>query len=70
MEFKLLQFLIENRGEVHSRDKLLDEVWGYDAMPSTERLTFISPGSAKTRRQSEISAVYSNRSRLGYKFAA
>lgn len=35
MEFKLLQFLIENRGNVHSRDKLLDEVWGYDAMPST-----------------------------------
>jgi two-component system, OmpR family, alkaline phosphatase synthesis response regulator PhoP len=35
MEFKLLQFLIENRGVVHSRDKLLDEVWGYDAMPST-----------------------------------
>jgi DNA-binding response OmpR family regulator len=35
MEFKLLQFLIENRGAVHSRDKLLDEVWGYDAMPST-----------------------------------
>ncbi len=35
MEFKLLQFLIENRGELHSRDKLLDEVWGYDAMPST-----------------------------------
>jgi len=35
MEFKLLQFLIENRGNVHTRDKLLDEVWGYDAMPST-----------------------------------
>ncbi len=35
MEFKLLHFLIENRGAVHSRDKLLDEVWGYDAMPST-----------------------------------
>ena len=35
MEFKLLQFLIENRGMVHSRDELLDEVWGYDAMPST-----------------------------------
>lgn len=35
MEFKLLQFLIENRGAVHSRDTLLDEVWGYDAMPST-----------------------------------
>ena len=35
MEFKLLQFLIENGGAVHSRDKLLDAVWGYDAMPST-----------------------------------
>ncbi|MEO8074622.1 MAG: response regulator transcription factor [Acidobacteriota bacterium] len=35
MEFKLLQFLIENQAAVHSRDKLLDEVWGYDAMPST-----------------------------------
>ena len=35
IEFKLLQFLIENRGAVHSRDKLLDEVWGYNAMPTT-----------------------------------
>jgi two-component system, OmpR family, alkaline phosphatase synthesis response regulator PhoP len=35
MEFKLLQFFIENRGAVHSRDELLDAVWGYDAMPST-----------------------------------
>jgi two-component system alkaline phosphatase synthesis response regulator PhoP len=35
MEFKLLQFLIENPGSVHSRDALLDAVWGYDAMPTT-----------------------------------
>lgn len=35
MEFKLLQYLIENPGVVHSRDDLLDQVWGYDAMPST-----------------------------------
>lgn len=35
MEFKLLQYLIENRGTVHSRDCLLDAVWGYDAMPTT-----------------------------------
>ena len=35
MEFKLLQYLIENRGVVHSRDSLLDAVWGYDAMPTT-----------------------------------
>lgn len=35
MEFRLLQFFIENRGTVHSRDQLLDAVWGYDAMPTT-----------------------------------
>jgi two-component system, OmpR family, alkaline phosphatase synthesis response regulator PhoP len=35
MEFKLLQHLIENRGVVHSRDQLLDAVWGYDSTPST-----------------------------------
>lgn len=35
MEFRLLQFFIENRGTVHSRDDLLDAVWGYDATPTT-----------------------------------
>ncbi len=35
MEFRLLQYFIENRGSVHSRDDLLDAVWGYDAMPTT-----------------------------------
>lgn len=35
LEFKLLQYFIEHRGEVLKRDELLDEVWGYDAMPST-----------------------------------
>ncbi len=35
LEFKLLQYMIEHRGEVIKRDELLDEVWGYDAMPST-----------------------------------
>jgi two-component system alkaline phosphatase synthesis response regulator PhoP len=35
MEFKLLQYLIENKGEVRSRNELLDAVWGYDAMPNT-----------------------------------
>ncbi len=35
MEFKLLQYLVENLGNVHSRNELLDAVWGYDAMPNT-----------------------------------
>jgi two-component system alkaline phosphatase synthesis response regulator PhoP len=34
-EYQLLRYLIEHRNEVISRDQLLNEVWGYNAMPST-----------------------------------
>ena len=35
LEYRLLRFLIEHRGQVHDRNRLLDEVWGYDATPTT-----------------------------------
>ncbi len=35
LEYRLLRFLIEHGGQVHDRDRLLDEVWGYDATPTT-----------------------------------
>jgi len=34
-EFKLLRYFIEHPGAALSRDELLNEVWGYNAMPST-----------------------------------
>jgi two-component system alkaline phosphatase synthesis response regulator PhoP len=34
-EFQLLRYFVQNRGDVLSRDELLNNVWGYDAMPST-----------------------------------
>lgn len=34
-EFQLLRYFIEHRGAALSRDELLNEVWGYNAMPST-----------------------------------
>jgi len=34
-EFKLLRYFIDHRGATVSRDELLNEVWGYDAMPFT-----------------------------------
>jgi two-component system alkaline phosphatase synthesis response regulator PhoP len=34
-EFKLLRYFLEHRGAALSRDELLNEVWGYNAMPST-----------------------------------
>ena len=33
LEFKLLAYLVEHREEVLTRDRLLQEVWGYDAAP-------------------------------------
>ncbi|HLL99459.1 MAG TPA: response regulator transcription factor [Pyrinomonadaceae bacterium] len=71
MEFKLLQFLIENRGAVHSRDKLLDEVWGYDAMPSTRT---VDVHVAWLRQKLEENPKYPQYIQtvhgLGYKFTA
>jgi two-component system alkaline phosphatase synthesis response regulator PhoP len=34
-EFQLLRYFIAHRGATLSRNELLDQVWGYDAMPST-----------------------------------
>ncbi len=34
-EFRLLAYLIEHRGATLSREELLNQVWGYNAMPST-----------------------------------
>lgn len=34
-EYHLLRYLIEHREATISRDELLNEVWGYDAMPTT-----------------------------------
>ena len=35
MEYKILHYFICHKGEVITREKLLDEVWGYDAFPTT-----------------------------------
>jgi len=41
-EFGLLKFLISHEGEVLSREKILNEVWGYDTFPTTRTVdTFI-----------------------------
>jgi DNA-binding response OmpR family regulator len=35
MEFKVMQYFIQRENEVIERNKLLDEVWGYENYPST-----------------------------------
>src|SRR6185436_9318667 len=34
-EFEILRYLIRRRGEIVTRDQLLDEVWGYESTPVT-----------------------------------
>jgi DNA-binding response OmpR family regulator len=68
-EFRLMQFFIEHRGKVVSRDELLDGVWGYDSIPFTRT---VDTHIAKLRKKIEdepgdpryIVTVH----RLGYKF--
>jgi len=68
-EFRLLEFFIEHRGEVISRDQLLDGVWGYENMPFTRT---VDMHIAKLRKKIEdtptnprfIVTVH----RIGYKF--
>lgn len=71
MEFKLLQHLVENRGIVHSRDQLLDAVWGYDAMPSTRTVDvhiawLRQKLEANPRHPNFIQTVHG----MGYKFVS
>jgi DNA-binding response OmpR family regulator len=35
MEFKVIKYFVQREGEVIDRNKLLDEVWGYQNYPST-----------------------------------
>jgi len=71
MEFKLLQFLVINKGTVHSRNDLLDAVWGYDAMPTT-RTVDVHIAWLRQKLESNpkhpryIQTVHG----LGYKFAS
>ena len=35
IEFKLLRTLVQRRGRVQARDRLLNDVWGYESMIDT-----------------------------------
>jgi two-component system alkaline phosphatase synthesis response regulator PhoP len=70
LEFKLLQYLIEHRGMALSRDELLDEVWGYDATPTTRTVDvhiawLRQKLETNPRKPQFILTVHG----LGYKFA-
>lgn len=69
-ELRLLRFFLEHRGEIVSRDRLLEAVWGYESLAFTRT---VDMHIAKLRKKIEdtpadprfILTVH----RLGYKFA-
>jgi two-component system alkaline phosphatase synthesis response regulator PhoP len=70
-EFKLLCYFIEHRGATLSRDELLNEVWGYNAMPSTRTVDvhiawLRQKLEAQSRKPQYIHTIHG----LGYKFTA
>ena len=68
-EFKIIKYFVEHRGEVVTRDQLLDAVWGYDSLPLTRT---VDMHIAKLRQKIEdmpsdpryIITIH----RVGYKF--
>jgi two-component system alkaline phosphatase synthesis response regulator PhoP len=69
-EFQLLRYFIDHRGATLTREELLNEVWGYHAMPSTRTVDVhvawlrqkIEPNS---RHPQFIITIHG----MGYKFA-
>ena len=69
-EFRLLEYFVEHRGEVVSRDQLLAAVWGHDAISPLTRT--VDMHIAKLRQKIEddpadprwVVTVH----RVGYKF--
>ena len=68
-EFKMMKYFAEHRGEVVTRDQLLDHVWGYEGLPLTRT---VDMHIAKLRQKIEdtpsdprhVITVH----RVGYKF--
>jgi len=61
-EFELLEFLMRNERLVVSRERLLDEVWGYDPMAATNTIdVFISNLRRKLEEGGETRLLHTKR---------
>ncbi|HEY6065858.1 MAG TPA: response regulator transcription factor [Thermoanaerobaculia bacterium] len=69
LEFKLLGYFIAHRGELLTRDELLDNVWGYEATPITRTVdVHVSSLRQKLERNPAHPQFILTVHRLGYKF--
>ncbi|HWC01528.1 MAG TPA: response regulator transcription factor [Methylomirabilota bacterium] len=69
-EFDLLRYLVEHRGEILTRERLLDEVWGYERFPTTRTVdTHVLRLRQKFERDPERPAHILTVHGQGYRFA-
>jgi two-component system, OmpR family, alkaline phosphatase synthesis response regulator PhoP len=69
-EFQLLRYLVEHRGATISRDELLHQVWGYEALPSTRTVdVHVSWLRQKLEKDPKNPQLILTVVGLGYKFA-
>jgi two-component system alkaline phosphatase synthesis response regulator PhoP len=70
-EFDLLVYLLEHRGEIVTRERLLDEVWGYERFPTTRTVdTHILRLRRKFEADPDRPAFILTVHGQGYRFAA
>jgi len=70
LEFKLLAFLIQNRGALLTRNELLDKVWGYQSTPATRTVDVHVAGlRQKLERRPSRPEYILTVHRRGYRFA-
>ena len=68
-EFELLRYFIRRRGEIVTRDQLLDEVWGYDSIPITRTVdNHIARLRQKIEKDPSAPRHIITLHRIGYRF--
>jgi two-component system alkaline phosphatase synthesis response regulator PhoP len=69
-EFDLLVYLVEHRGEIVTRERLLDHVWGYERFPTTRTVdTHVLRLRRKFERDPDRPAFILTVHGQGYRFA-
>jgi two-component system alkaline phosphatase synthesis response regulator PhoP len=70
LEFKLLAYFVQHRGELLSREELLDKVWGYEATPTTRTVdVHVASLRQKLERNPRRPELILTAHRRGYRFS-
>ena len=69
-ECRLLEYFLQNRGEIIDRNELLDMVWGYDAAPATRTVDVHIAALRKKLGDTRSGKIIQTVRSRGYRFTA